>query len=302
MSNIFKRMPLGISGLLLAILSLGNILYDYHRDVKILTCLLGILIIFILLVKIIFYRNDVVNDLRNPVIASTSGTFSMALILLSTYIYPINQSIALFVWILGVLLHILLICYFTMMFVLSNFDIDNVYGSYWVVYVGITMAAITGGIIKLGSISWIFFVFGFCMMIPTFILITYRYFKYPVKNEANKPLICIYTALFSILITGYLHSFNDINMEFLMILYVIACICYVFSTYKLVSYIRMPFYPTFSAFTFPFVISVIASNEVLKTTGENIFLQIFIYYQLLVAVIIVIYVLFKYIEKYLISR
>lgn len=99
MSNIFKRMPLGICGLLLAILSLGNILYDYHIDVKILTCLLGILIIFILLVKIIFYRDDVVNDLKNPVIASTSGTFSMALILLSTYVYPIDQNLALFIWI-----------------------------------------------------------------------------------------------------------------------------------------------------------------------------------------------------------
>lgn len=300
MSNIFKRMPLGICGLLLAILSLGNILYDYHIDVKILTCLLGILIIFILLVKIIFYRDDVVNDLKNPVIASTSGTFSMALILLSTYVYPIDQNLALFIWIVGVLLHILLICYFTIMFVLNNFDINNVFGSYWVVYVGITMAAITGSIHNLNSISWIFFVFGFCMMIPTFILISYRYFKYPVKNEANKPLICIYTALFSILITGYLNSFNKINFYFLIILYIIACICYVFSTYKLLSYIRMPFYPTFSAFTFPFVISVIASNEILVFFGENIFLQIFVYYQLLVAVIIVTYVLFKYVKNYLI--
>lgn len=300
MSNIFKRMPLGICGLLLAILSLGNILYDYHIDVKILTCLLGILIIFILLVKIIFYRDDVVNDLKNPVIASTSGTFSMALILLSTYVYPIDQNLALFIWIVGVLLHILLICYFTIMFVLNNFDINNVFGSYWVVYVGITMAAITGSIHNLNSISWIFFVFGFCMMIPTFILISYRYFKYPVKNEANKPLICIYTALFSILITGYLNSFNKINFYFLIILYIIACICYVFSTYKLLSYIRMPFYPTFSAFTFPFVISVIASNEILVFFGENIFLQIFVYYQLLVAIIIVTYVLFKYVKNYLI--
>lgn len=300
MSNIFKRMPLGICGLLLAILSLGNILYDYHIDVKILTCLLGILIIFILLVKIIFYRDDVVNDLKNPVIASTSGTFSMALILLSTYVYPIDQNLALFIWIVGVLLHILLICYFTIMFVLNNFDINNVFGSYWVVYVGITMAAITGSIHNLNSISWIFFVFGFCMMIPTFILISYRYFKYPVKNEANKPLICIYTALFSILITGYLNSFNKINFYFLIILYIIACICYVFSTYKLLSYIRMPFYPTFSAFTFPFVISVIASNEILVFFGENVFLQIFVYYQLLVAVIIVTYVLFKYVKNYLI--
>lgn len=186
------------------------------------------------------------------------------------------------------------------MFVLNNFDINNVFGSYWVVYVGITMAAITGSIHNLNSISWIFFVFGFCMMIPTFILISYRYFKYPVKNEANKPLICIYTALFSILITGYLNSFNKINFYFLIILYIIACICYVFSTYKLLSYIRMPFYPTFSAFTFPFVISVIASNEILVFFGENIFLQIFVYYQLLVAIIIVTYVLFKYVKNYLI--
>jgi exfoliative toxin A/B len=91
------------------------------------------------------------------------------------------------------------------------------------------------------------------MMLITLPLVTYRYINYPVILEQNKPLKCIYAALINILIVGYVNSFTSINTYFLFSLYIIASIFYLYSLYKFITYRKIPFYPSYSAFTFPFV-------------------------------------------------
>lgn len=82
-----KNVPLPVSGLILALFSLGNLLQDQNPDVKYLFGTLGAILLVLLVLKIIKYPDDVKNDFKNPVIASSFGTFSMSLMLLSTYLY-----------------------------------------------------------------------------------------------------------------------------------------------------------------------------------------------------------------------
>ncbi len=81
-----KNVPLPVSGLILALFSLGNLLQDQNPDVKYLFGTLGAILLVLLVLKIIKYPDDVKNDFKNPVIASNFGTFSMSLMLLSTTI------------------------------------------------------------------------------------------------------------------------------------------------------------------------------------------------------------------------
>ena len=81
-----KNVPLPVSGLILALFSLGNLLQDQNPDVKYLFGTLGAILLVLLVLKIIKYPDDVKNDFKNPVIASSFGTFSMSLMLLSTTI------------------------------------------------------------------------------------------------------------------------------------------------------------------------------------------------------------------------
>lgn len=85
--NIIEKLPIPISGLILAILSLGNLLQVYNPNFKLVCGVVGFILIFMLVLKLILYPNEVRNDLSNPIILSNSGTFSMALMILSTYIY-----------------------------------------------------------------------------------------------------------------------------------------------------------------------------------------------------------------------
>lgn len=83
---------------------------------------------------------------------------------------------------------------------MNNFDIENVFASWWIVYIGITMAAITAPAFDLSQYGFIFFGIGFILMIPTLILVSYRYLKFTSIEDKNKPLICIYAQFYQSLL------------------------------------------------------------------------------------------------------
>ena len=293
---MIEKIPIPICGLILAFLSLGNLLNDTHPLLKVICGIIGIVLLILILSKLVLYPKKIKEDFKNPIIASNSGTFSMSLMILSTYISPFMPIIAYGIWILGVALHILLIVYFTYHFIICNFNISTVYPSYWIVFVGITMGAITAHAHNLDEIGFIFFLVGFIGMIFTFPLVIYRYINYKDIPNANKPLICIFTAILSILIVGYLNSYNDISIEFLMIMYIFACIFYIFALTKLIEYRNLDFYPSFAAFTFPFVISGLATKGVISKIGSSIILNSVLSIETVIATAIVLYVLIRYMK------
>ena len=295
--NIIKNLPLAITGLILAILSLGKIYTDFSS----IFFIIGSILIFLVLLKLVLHFDTFNNELNNLIALSTFGTFSMALMLFSTYLKPLflpfSQSIAFGIWILGIIIHLSILITFTKKYVLDNFDIETVFATWWIVYIGITMASITAPAYGLSQYGFIFFGIGFILMIPTLVLVSYRYLKFTAIEDKNKPFICIYTALFSILIAGYVNAL-PINGNFLSIIYIIACIFYIFAIYQAIRLLileRLQFMPSFSAFTFPFVISAIATDEVYKYFGLSILNYLF-NIQAIIALILVIFVLYKYLR------
>ena len=126
--------------------------------------------------------------------------------------------------------------------------------------------------------------------------ISTREFIYKSIPEMNRPLTCIFTALFSILIFGYLNSASSISYEFASGMYVIACAFYIFSLYKFISLRNIEFYPSFSAFTFPFVISALATKGMAGMIWQNSFMNGIAIIETVIAAALVIYVLIKYIK------
>ena len=294
--NIVKNLPLAITGLILAILSLGKIFTDFSN----ISFVIGSFLIFLIFLKFILYFDTFKEELNNVIALSTFGTFSMALMVLSTYVeplfLPISYNVGFGIWVLGILIHMSIMFFFTKRYILNSFDIHDVFASWWIVYIGITMAAITAPAFNL-SYGYFFFCFGFLLMMPTLILVTYRYIKFNEITDKNKPFICIYSALYSILTVGYVNSLA-INTKFLCIIYIVSCAFYIFAIYQLIKFLfieKLKFIPSFSAFTFPFVISAIASFEVYKLFKLNI-INYMSYIQTIIALILVIFVLYKYLR------
>ena len=292
--HMIEKIPVPVCGLILAFLSLGNLLGEHHPYLKIICAAIGITLLILILTKLILYPSKIREAFKNPIITSTSGTFSMGLMILSTYTASFLPNISYTIWILGVALHIMLIVYFTYHFIIHNFDISMVYPSWWIVFVGITMGAITARTHGFDEIGFVFFLSGFISMIITSPVIIYRYIRYPAIPDKNKPLICIFTALLSILIVGYINSYNTLSVPFLMSIYVFACIFYVFSLIKFIEYRKLDFYPSFAAFTFPFVISGLATKGIISKIPQNILLNNILLAETAIAAAMVFYVLIRY--------
>ncbi len=292
--NVIEKLPLPVSGLVLALFSLGNLVQDVHPYLRYLFGSIGGIFLVLILLKLILYPETIRRDLENPIILSSFGTFPMAVMLLSTYLNTFMPTFSYGVWIIGIGLHILLMIYFTYRFVIREFDIKTVYPSWWIVYIGITMGAITANVHGLNDIDFIFFMIGFISMLVTTPVVFYRYIRYPNNQDMNKPLICIFTALFSILIVGYLNSAESVSYEFAMGLYLIACIFYIFALYKFIDYRNIDFYPSFAAFTFPFVISALATKGIVGNVASNMILDNILIMETAIALILVMYVLARY--------
>ena len=299
MKDVIKKVPVPLCGIMLGTAALGNLLQSYSEGVRYVCGVVAGLLLVLVLLKWILFPKMVKEDLGNPIMASVAGTFPMALMLLSVYVKPFIGQAAFYIWILAILLHVALIIYFTVKFVVK-LQMPKVFASYYIVYVGIAVASITAPAYEQLKIGAAAFWFGFVCLLALLVLVTIRYVKYPNVPDPAKPLICIYAAPMSLCIAGYVQSVTPKSAGFLLGMFVVACVLYVFALVKAIGFLKMPFFPSYASFTFPFVISAIASKQTmacLANLGQPMpALQYVVLVETIIAVVFVAYVLVRFLK------
>ena len=298
MKDTIKKVPIPLCGVMLGLAALGNLLQSYSEGIRYFCGILAAFLLVLVLLKLIMFPQMIKEDMKNPIMASVSGTFPMALMLLSVYVKPFIGKGAYYIWLLAVCLHIILIIYFTAKFLLK-LQLPKVFASYYIVYVGIVVASVTAPAYeKTGSIGTYAFWFGFVTLVLLLILVTYRYIKFQEVPDPAKPLICIYAAPTSLCIAGYVQSVTPKSYAFLIGMLVVATVIYLFALIKAVTYLKMPFYPSYAAFTFPFVISAIASKQTMACAANlehpMPFMQYIVLIETVLAVVFVAYTFIRY--------
>lgn len=299
MKNIIQKVPLPICGVMLGFATLGNLLQSYGEKVRYACGILACFLLILVLLKLILFPHMIIADMKNPIMASVAATFPMALMLLSTYIKPWIGNVARFIWFFAILLHIILIIWFTVKFILKV-QMPKVFASYYIVYVGIAAAAVTAPAYNALSIGTAAFWFGFITLLLLFVLITVRYVKYKEVPEPAKPLICIYAAPTSLCIAGYVQSVTPKSRGFLLAMLIAATILYVFALIKAIRYLKLKFYPSYSAFTFPFAVSAVAVKQTmacLANMGHPIpWLSYIVLIETIIAVVFLLYTFIRYMQ------
>lgn len=260
MKDIIKKVPIPFCGVMLGFAALGNLLQSYGEGIRSVCGIVAAFILILVLLKLIMFPQMIKEDMKNPIMASVSGTFSMALMLLSTYVKPYIGAAAKYIWFFAIALHIVLIVYFTVKFVVK-LDLTKVFASYYIVYVGIAVAAVTAPAYEQLAVGTAAFWFGFVTLIALLILVTIRYVKCPNVPEPAQPLFCIYAAPTSLCIAGYVQSVTPKSRTFLLAMLAVATVIYVIALVKAIGYLKLKFYPSYAAFTFPFVITAIATKQ-----------------------------------------
>ena len=254
MRETIKKVPIPVCGVMLGTAALGNLLQSYSEGIRYACGIFAAFLLLLILLKLILFPNMIKEDMGNPIMASVAGTFSMALMILSTYVKPFIGQAAYYIWLFAIGLHIVLILYFTMKFIV-RIQMPKVFASYYIVYVGIAVAAITAPVYEKPAIGSAAFWFGLVTLVILLILVTYRYVK--LSEVPN-----------------------------------------LFALIKAVSYLRFPFFPSYAAFTFPFVISAIAAKQTMACTanlGHPLpFLQYVVLAETAIAVILVAYAYIRF--------
>jgi len=294
---MIKKIPLPMAGLMLGLAALGNLLQSYSEAIRLVCGAISAVLGVLLICTAIFYFDMVKEDMKNPIIASVSGTFSMAVILLSAYAKSFLGNGAVYIWYLGIILHVLLILYFTIRFIIK-LNMKTVFASYFIVYVGIVVASVTAPAFGKAALGlWILW-FGMACCLVLLGIVTARYIKHKEIPEPARPLVCIYTAPISLCLAGYMQSAETKSLAMVCILLGLATALYIMVLTQLPKLLKLPFYPSYSAFTFPMVISAIALKMSAGFLGGMGYgggiLPILVIVETIIAICLVVYVFIRY--------
>jgi len=304
LKQVIKNIPLPITGLMLGLAGLGNLVVSYgiyyRYTLGIISAFLAILIILRLLID---YSNCKI-EFNNPIVAGVVLTFPMGIMILSTYIKPYFNSIALNTWYFGILLHIVLLIYFSYKY-LNNFNIKKVYPTYFIVYVGIVVGSVTAPAFNNLLLGQYLFYFGFLSHMLLLPIVLYRVVKIKEIKKPALPTITIFTAPAGLCLAGYMSTFPDKNIFLLSWLIFLTLVSITGVLIYLPKMISKEFYPSYSAFTFPFVITAIGlklSNNFLISKYGMSFLKYPSKIIEILSIILVLFVLYSYLRYILIQK
>ncbi len=267
MMQLIKQVPIPTAGVALGLAALGNLLLPYSALAHKACGLAATALLLMLVVKIVRFSGVVREDFRNPIFASVSGTFFMALMQLATYLEPLWHGGAFALWAAAVLGHGLLILWFTAVFI-AGFKLTDVYPTYFICYVGIIVGAVTSPAFGMEGLGMALFYGGFACYLALLVIVTLRYAKLGVP-EGARPLFCIYAAPMSLSLAGYLTVAPAPNVAFALVLAVLAQALFLMVLLRLPSLLKLPFYPSYAAMTFPFVITAVALGKTIGLLGAQ---------------------------------
>lgn len=302
MKYLFEAIPIPLSGVMLAFFSLGNLLHELQiTNAAHLSFFVGIVLFLLLLGKLVFATNSVVTEMQNPIIASVSPTFTMGTLALSSglHYYGISSSISHTLWILAAVTQIFIICYFFITFIWKKkITITDIFPSWLILFVGTAVMPLTAKDLS-GGFTQSIVIFAFCAFLIVAPIVILRGFIRNDLPEPTIPMLAILSAPASLILAAYLEQFQHV-VGIIIALYVIAQLLFLLVVSKLPSMLKLQFYPSYAAMTFPLVISATTTNAVLHTLElqgmTKSILTSYFYIQLFLAVCIVGYVLIRYIN------
>ena len=221
----------------------------------------------------------------------------MVIIILSAYL-P-NKAVGIVFWYIGILIHVLLIVWFSVKYIPKR-NIETIFTTWFIVYVGIVTVSVTAPWYKMPVFGKAAFWFGFVTYIVLLPIVLYRVFKVKKIPEPAIPTFAVFAAPAALLLAGYISSFPEKNFIIFNLLIFLTVLFYVMVLLSMPKLLKLKFYPSFSAFTFPLVISGLAlklTTGVLKKAGVNVsVLAKVVNLAEIIALVAVIYVFVKYLQ------
>ena len=295
-NKIIKRIPIPFCGVVLSVASLATLFDTILPWAHYLLGTLAFLLFAAILAKIVLFPGTIAEELENPLSSAVVGTFPMLLFGFVPHFEHIWHYAGFFLWVIALLLYLFIMVRFTLKFAI-RIPIDEITPAYFIVYVPILLAANTSPLFGMQVVGRGLFWLCLALTFILLIVVSIRFVHNKALPTAQLPLLCIYAAPASMCTTAYLSCFNDPSPILLSVLYLLAIALFLAGLIILLSCLRLPFFPTFSAMTFPFVICATASFKLAQYLPEGMLSSIincYAFIQFAIAVAVVFYVLARF--------
>lgn len=302
MRYYFQAIPIPMSGVMLAFVSLANLFHTLGATLPAhISFFIGVVLFLSLIGKLVFATKTVVAEMQNPIIASVSPTFTMGTLSLSSGLanYGVHSAVIHTLWVLAAVTQIFIICYFIKAFIWKKgINIANIFPSWLILFVGVAVMPLTAGDLS-GRFTQGILILAICAFIIIVPIVILRGFIRKDLPEPTIPMLGILTAPASLCLAAYIVQFNS-SSTVIVALYTVAQLLFFLLLTKLPSMLKLPFYPSYAALTFPLVITATATNAFMHAfqfEGTiNTVLMAYFALQLLLAICIVVYVLTRYVN------
>lgn len=298
MRQFLSRIPIPICGLALGMASLDLLLsrtYEFYEYSVL--ALLSFFLAVLFTLRIVADPRGIAKDLENSAIFGVLPTYTMTLMLLSTYAHGLIGDIALGIWLASIAASFVFMFFFVKRF-FFDFSIEKVFPAWVVIFVGYVVASVTSPEFGMQELGKILFWSGFTGCLTILPLAIYRVLKVRKIPESLLPSITIIAAPANLATVGCLTAFGDAPPEIaLAVVASIGIVCYVaVLIYMPVMLKNTTFYPSYAAFTFPVVIASVSLYRLgdfygWSSNGVFVFVR---ETAVLIAVLIVLYVLIRY--------
>ena len=283
---------------MLAFATTGNMLKSRSEYLRYAFGIVAFILFVMLILKAVLHFKNIKKEFDNVAIASVIPTFSMGAMVISTYVLPFSKPVASVLWYGAVVLHIVLMVVFTKTYVL-NFKKETVLPSWYIVYVGIVVATVTGKQFNplIGKICFYFGLVAYLVLIP---VVLNRVYKIGNMKKPVLPTKVIMTAPGSLCLAGYLSGFENKQAAMIAFLVIISQLFFILVLTELPKLLKLEFYPSFSAFTFPTAITALSMKlyvGYITALGKGwAFIKYVALFEEILAIALCLYVLYKYIK------
>ena len=293
--EFIRNVPIPVCGLALGAASLDRFLIqNYDHDFSIFVFISAILVILFTM-KVVMGSDVLRKELESPVLFGVLPTYPMAIMILCVHLMDFSDVLAKTIWIVSLASMFLMMPFFVRKFVLG-FDIRKVFPSWFVMFIGCVVSSVTSVAIGFADVGKLIFLIGLVSYAALLPLILYRVVRIRGIPEPAIPNLAIFAAPPNLLLVGYLSAYgagvSDIAVGILaamgIVSYIAVLLCLPFMMKK-------TFYPSYGAFTFPLVISMVSMRMIGTFYGwsDGIY-EMFETATMVIATVMVVYVLIRY--------
>ena len=250
------------------------------------TSIAMILVSVFYVIKIWRYPHEVLEEIRHPVRINFFPSFSISLLLLSV-VWQQEIMISHWLWIAGTSLQVAFTIYVMSSWIHhTHYTLSHANPSWFIPVVGNIIVPITGSQLGYTELSWFCCSIGIVFWLVLLTIIMYRLFFHEPLPARMTPMLFILLAPPSVGFVSYTGLVGGLD-NFARVIYYIALFLGLLLALNMFRFIKVPFYISSWAYSFPLAALTIASMKMFHFTASPFFQFISILLLCLLTVLLV---------------